>query len=625
MIGFGLGGGLGSVDQAITHVGITGGDAYMGWLGRFSQGWQRLQSDMNKPTAAERFPMASQGMGGNSRIGIGLSNGLSGSAATFFGAAMKKGMEAVESESLVKTTFGKMTGDINKWSQGLSKSLGFNQYDTRRQAAQFQTQFTAGGMDATGAEKMAKSFTEMKGDLVSFYNSNEQETFAAIQSGINGESEPLRRFSIYLSDAATKQYAYSHGIAAANSELSEQQKLKSRAGFILQSFRDGKAYGDAERTKDSPANRLRAQQSQLTEQLTATGMSLMPLVGDALTLTNQLIPPVQKAVKWFSALDETTRRWVLGLAVAGPQVTRLFGLFKGAKDVLGVGKSVLPGIGAGTVATMTVKAAVVNVNGGGGSLANRPGGALGTSYDPTNPAARGPWWKNLLTGKALAPEAGATGTMARLFPAGLSAFGMGTMATTGIIAAGGVAAYKLPGYMRDATGKSDDAMNASSDPMQWIHAFAGRGLSETSWHKRLMGVTALDEMAEKITDKRSKELFAKLDAPYKAQRDGLKYLNDATAAAMPGADAARAHTAALIANQGKGDVVENVWDKRTKAVSELFFGPDNEANGTRKVQGNAQRNRSGGVQVSYEIPAGAGDIGARDLNFLVNTPARATM
>jgi hypothetical protein len=204
--------------------------------------------------------------------------------------------------------------------------------------------------------------------------------------------------------------------------------------------------------------------------------------------------------------------------------------------------------------------------------------------------------------------------MARLLPAGLSAFGMGTAGTAGIIAAGGVAAYKLPGYMRDATHKSDEDMSASSDPLQRVHGFASRKLSETTWYKRLTGVSALDEFMDSTLEKRRKELFGRLEASNKRSPE-LKWLD-----AQKGKDGVIAPRRAE-----PSDVVENVWDKRTKAISEMFFGPDDESSGTRKVRGNASRTRSGGVQVSYEIPSGPGEAVARNLNFLVNTPGRAAM
>src|SRR5687767_4442773 len=48
------------------------------------------------------------------------------------GLIAKLGMDAVESESLVSTSFGNMRGAVDEWSKGLSQSFGLNEYETRK-------------------------------------------------------------------------------------------------------------------------------------------------------------------------------------------------------------------------------------------------------------------------------------------------------------------------------------------------------------------------------------------------------------------------------------------------------------------------------------------------------------
>jgi hypothetical protein len=194
----------------------------------------------NRAEGVRNFGLALAGAGA---AGIALTKSLA-----------KKGGDAIESESLVETTFGANTKDIRDWSEKRRDSLGANDYDQRRQAASFQSQFLAADLSPERAMALSKAFTEMKDDYVSFKNIADPEVFAALQSGINGESEPLRRLSIFMSDAAIKAYALQKGIGSANEELTEQEKVAARAGFILEQFKKSAASGDLERTKDSPAN-----------------------------------------------------------------------------------------------------------------------------------------------------------------------------------------------------------------------------------------------------------------------------------------------------------------------------------------------------------------------------------
>jgi len=435
MIGMGLGGGGGG-DSAITTVGIEGGGAFMGWLGRFAGGWSAVDAAQrragnsaatsgNQATGAirgqvgavERLEKAWMGAnrakdrwnrasGGAGQVGQWMT-GASGAAIAFGVASLKSANDFEESESLVRTTFGKNTADIVAWSQQRNKALGVDDAGQRRDAAGFQTQFKAGGFDASEATDLSKAFTEARDDLVSFYNvSDPGEVFRALQSGINGEAEPLRRFSIFASEAAVSAYAYKKGIAAVGAELSEQQKIRARAGFILEEFKKGSASGDLDRTKDSSANRLRASQVAIQKQVLEIGKSLQTIQADALDLFgDQVLPRVQAGVKWFTSLDETTRRWYLGLGLAVGPLTliggKLFGIVAAWKGLqanklllsLNDAKGAASGVAGGSnVATMTVRAGVVNISGGGAPGGGNPGGGAPGGKPgaglPTTPAPK---------------------------------------------------------------------------------------------------------------------------------------------------------------------------------------------------------------------------------------------
>lgn len=629
MLGLGLGSSnFGGGDSVITTIGIDARDAFAK-MHQLERWWLRVdaaqakaaqsanafataQNKANKAangfnshrfmaqggTAAGATMAASAGaFGGGRGVNWGMAaNGMSGSMVAAILAAGNKGMETFESEDLVKQVFGKRTGDINKWSGDLSKRLGFNQYDTRRDAAQFQTQFTAGGMDEGKATEMSKSYVRAAKDLQSFYNVKDaREVQAALQSGINGESEPLRKYAIYLSDAATKEYAYRKGIAATNEELTEQQKLQARAGFILEQFNKGKAKNNAEMTKDSPANRLRAQQNQLAEQFTGIGMSLMPLAGDVLTLTKQLVPPIQSAVKWFTSLDESSRRWLLVLGVALPQATRLVGLFKDGKDLLGFGKGLAGGIGKGGLGL------------GGGCCCGGAGGMGAGSGG---------------AGGAGATGAARAGWLARLGITGATAFGMGAVATGAVLTAGAVAAYKLPGYMRDATHKSDEEMAKSSDPLQRFHSWAGRGLG--NWWVR--GDTEKGDAAEaqSMAMNRKRWLVGhnqrQNELNNKARAEKFFQANYGTGSAY-----AEAQSGLGVVSNAKPAAAQQLrqdWDERTKKIYDMFYGDDSGGGGSRNGTFKASRTRDGGAQIVGEIPPGIGEAVARNLRFIVNSVPR---
>ena len=57
------------------------------------------------------------------------------------------------------------------------------------------------------------------------------------QSGLAGETEPLRKFGIDLSAAAVEASAYANGIAKAGKPLTEQQKVQARYALLMKTDR----------------------------------------------------------------------------------------------------------------------------------------------------------------------------------------------------------------------------------------------------------------------------------------------------------------------------------------------------------------------------------------------------
>jgi hypothetical protein len=95
--------------------------------------------------------------------------------------AMKKvldlGMQTVESENLVKQSFGGMTQAAVEWSKNLSKALGLNEFELRRNSGLLFNMFGSMGVAKEKAFDMATGLTKLSEDMASFFNINPQEAF----------------------------------------------------------------------------------------------------------------------------------------------------------------------------------------------------------------------------------------------------------------------------------------------------------------------------------------------------------------------------------------------------------------------------------------------------------------
>lgn len=215
--------------------------------------------------------------------------------------AVQMAQDVVESESLFETSLGNMAAAAREWSETLSKSLGLNAYDVRRNVGVLYTMTQSMGLSAQTAYDMSKSLTQLAYDISSFYNITADEAFLKLRSGLTGEAEPLKQLGILVNDNTIKQYAYKNGIAAAGAELTDQQKVLARYYAILE--QTSTAQGDLARTIDSPANQMRIFREQCNQAMIAIGQALIPAVQAVLPYLVAMAQAVAEIVTGLFGLE----------------------------------------------------------------------------------------------------------------------------------------------------------------------------------------------------------------------------------------------------------------------------------------------------------------------------------
>jgi hypothetical protein len=153
---------------------------------------------------------------------------------------------------------------------------------------------------------MSKAVTELAADLGSFNNVSTDEVFGALQSGLLGESEPMRRFGANLSAARVEAYALASGMVKTKKEITDAVKVQARYALILKDTSN--AQGDFGRTAEGTANKTRILNAQIVNMQTEFG-KLAKGAGDAFlgflaTVVNAFIPhdaAVKKATDYINS------------------------------------------------------------------------------------------------------------------------------------------------------------------------------------------------------------------------------------------------------------------------------------------------------------------------------------
>lgn len=258
--------------------------------------------------------------------------GLGAGVAAFGVKAVMAGSDLSETLSKVNVVFGSASKDVEGFANKMAGDFGLPKREILDAAASIGLVGKASGLAEKDAAKMSTELSKLAADASSFYNVPLEEALQAIQSGLVGEAEPMRRFGVLLNEDAVKAEALRLGLVktsvdteklglaqskvtiaqkalaeatakygedsvqaekarlslqtaegavakameGTNVELTEAQKAQARASLITKGMTD--ASGDLERTQGSLANRIRELQGRASNFAADVGMKLLPIV-----------------------------------------------------------------------------------------------------------------------------------------------------------------------------------------------------------------------------------------------------------------------------------------------------------------------------------------------------------
>jgi hypothetical protein len=179
-------------------------------------------------------------------------------------------------ESLNKNSviFGDNAAAVQKWAQGAASNLGISRQQALETTATFGNLLKGAGVANKDLPKMSEHIVQAASDLASFNNASPEDTLQAIQSGIVGEVEPLRKYGILLSEAAVQQEAMSETGKTNAKELTNGEKAAARYNLIMKQL--GDAQGDFQRTSKGLANQERILAARRKDVAATIGKLLLP-------------------------------------------------------------------------------------------------------------------------------------------------------------------------------------------------------------------------------------------------------------------------------------------------------------------------------------------------------------
>lgn len=181
-----------------------------------------------------------------------------------------------EQMNRVNVVFRASAGEIEDWSKTTADAFGVSREAALEAAGSFGGMLQAAGITEQASADMSRSLVELAADMGSFNNIDPTEMLDKLRSGLAGEAEPLRRFSVFLSEAAVANEAVRIGLVKSGQKLTEQQKIQARYSLILK--QTSKQQGDFARTSDSFANAQRRVAAQFRDLAAQIGGVVLPII-----------------------------------------------------------------------------------------------------------------------------------------------------------------------------------------------------------------------------------------------------------------------------------------------------------------------------------------------------------
>ena len=228
-------------------------------------------------------------------IGFGALAGVAIGAAAALKPMIDKAASMEESLSKNRVVFGESSKAIEAFAETSLHSFGVTERAALEATGVIGTLGTAMGMTASDSAEMATTLVGLAGDMSSFNDASVEETLTAIQAGLRGEAEPLRRFGVLLDAATLKAKALEQGIITSTKDaLTPQQKALAAYAVILE--QTSIQMGDFTRTADSATNQSKLLAGEWDKIQTEIGTALLPAFTSIVTHLNESVLP---AVRQF--------------------------------------------------------------------------------------------------------------------------------------------------------------------------------------------------------------------------------------------------------------------------------------------------------------------------------------
>lgn len=272
-------------DDALTKIG--GADVWSGVKNEGARAGESIERSMREAeTSSNRHLDGIKTNGVNAFRLIGSAAAAIGGVA-LFKEAISQASDLNESVNAVNVMFGDAAAGIHALGGAAATDLGLTEGQFNGLAVSFGAFAKTIAGPGGDVAKTMDDLTKRGADFASVMNLQVADAATLFQSGLAGETEPLRKFGIDLSAASVQAYAVRTGLIAAGDTMTEQQKVQARYGSLME--QTNKVQGDFKNTSGELANGMRILKANTLETAATFGAAFLPALKNVVGGLNQTV------------------------------------------------------------------------------------------------------------------------------------------------------------------------------------------------------------------------------------------------------------------------------------------------------------------------------------------------
>ena len=213
----------------------------------------------------------------------------------------KQSSNLKESVNAVNVVFGDGAKTILDFSRTTKTAAGLAAADFNQLSATTGALFTNFGLSEKEAADETINLTKRAADLASVFNVDVKDALFALQAGIRGETEPLRRFASDVTDASLELYLMNKGIDQSVTDMTQAEKGLLRYEVAME--QTSKVAGDFKNTSTSAANATRVLKAQIKDLAANMGKGLLPVFEKGIKWVQSFVTELSDGGLWQKAWD----------------------------------------------------------------------------------------------------------------------------------------------------------------------------------------------------------------------------------------------------------------------------------------------------------------------------------